>query len=219
MMEKGWMKMKRIFTISVIGSRGETRAELERALFLPADFYCVHTEMKKLTNKMKSSVLVANQMLFRPELQIHEAFINQSQKFYDSVPQKLTNDSAANVKLINDWVASKTQSRITTLVDSVDGSVEFLLLNAVYFIELSGLFSDPNLCGLIEQSGSLPVSDARHCAFLSLTEKGVEAGAASSVSFSRSFSSFNVVRPFILMVFNEEIDSLVFMGRVLHPEK
>ncbi|XP_060737046.1 plasma protease C1 inhibitor [Tachysurus vachellii] len=323
----------------LLGTRGDTRAELERGLFLPSDFSCVHSEMKKLSSRMKDSLLIANQMLFDPELKLREAFINQTQEFYDSVPQKLTNDSAANVKLINTWVADKTQNRITELVDSLDSSVNIILLNAVYFIgkwkgtfevkdqqhfttlsmeilsvpalyssnyylatsyiqvlkayvakfpltgknslyvllpfetgknqlevmetkltdknirnmvkemesiipvesevllpkvkllvntnlfillkklELPGLFSDPNLCGMIDQSSSMPLSDARHCAFLSLTEKGVEAAAASSVSFSRSFNNFHAMRPFVLMVFNEEINIPLFIGKVLHPDK
>ncbi|XP_047656208.1 plasma protease C1 inhibitor [Tachysurus fulvidraco] len=323
----------------LLGTRGETRAELERGLFLPSEFSCVHSEMKKLSSRMKDSLLIANQMLFHPELKLREAFINQTQEFYDSVPQKLTNDSAANVKLINTWVADKTQNRVTELVDSLDSSVNIILLNAVYFIgkwkgtfevkdqqqfttlsmellsvpalyssnyyvatsyiqglkayvakftltgknslyvllpfeagkngldimeakltdknvrnmvnemasiipvesevllpkvkllvntnlfillkklELPGLFSDPNLCGMIDQSSAMPLSDARHSAFLSLTEKGVEAAAASSVSFSRSFNNFHAMRPFVLMVFNEEVNIPLFTGKVLHPDK
>ncbi|XP_058246050.1 plasma protease C1 inhibitor [Hemibagrus wyckioides] len=322
----------------LLGTRGETRTELEQGLSLPSDFSCVHSEMKKLSSRMKDSVLIANQMLVNPELKFHEAYINQTREFYDSVPQKLTNDSEANVKLINSWVASKTQNRITKLVESVDPSAEFILLNAVYFIgkwkgtfqvtnkyftTLSGnmlsvptlyssnfnlatnynpelkayvgkftltgknslyillpasegekglqtleaqltdtniramvkematvvptqsevslpkvkllvntnlfkllkklglqeLFSDPNLCGMIDQSSSMPLSEARHCAFLSLTEKGVEAAAGSSVSYSRSFTNFNAMRPFVLLVFNEEVNIPLFLGKVLHPDQ
>lgn len=68
------------------------------------------------------------------DLKLHEAFVNQSQEFYNAVPQKLTNDSEVNVKMINNWVASKTQNQITELVDHFDESNEFILLNAVYFI-------------------------------------------------------------------------------------
>ncbi|KAK3540058.1 hypothetical protein QTP70_025374 [Hemibagrus guttatus] len=322
----------------LLGTRGETRTVLERGLFLPSDFSCIHSEMKRLSSRMKDSVLIANQMLFKAELKLREAFVNKTQEFYNSVPQKLTNDSEANVKLINTWVASKTQNRITNLVESVDPSAEFILLNAVYFIgkwkgtfevtnqyfttfsgnllyvptlyssnfnlatsyipelkayvakftltgknslyillptsegkkglqsleaqltdtnirgmvqemasviptqsevslpkvkllvntnlftllkklDLQDLFSDPNLCGMIDQSSSMSLSEARHCAFLSLTEKGVEAAAASSVSFSRSFSNFNAMRPFILLVFNEEINVPLFMGKVLRPDQ
>lgn len=62
-----------------------------------------------------------------------EAFINQSLEFYDAVPQQLTNDSVLNVKLINDWVAEKTNNKITELIKEVDPYTGFVLLNAVYF--------------------------------------------------------------------------------------
>lgn len=81
------------------------------------------------------------------------------------------------------------------------------------------LVDDPNLCGMFDQTSSMPLSDARHRAFLSLTEKGVEAAAVSSISFSRSYSIFTVTRPFVLMVWNEEINSPLFLGRVLYPQK
>ncbi|MCI4380476.1 hypothetical protein PGIGA_G00240420 [Pangasianodon gigas] len=322
----------------LLGTRGQTRTELERGLLLPPYFSCIHSEMKKLNNKMKDSILVASQMFFNQKLKLQEAFVNQSQEFYDSVPQKLTNNSETNLKLINDWVASKSQNRITGLVDFLDESTEIILLNAVYFIgkwkgtfevkdevfttfskgqlsvptlysssfylstsyihalkahvgkfdltgknslyillpisegkkglqateasltesniremvkemasvipalsevtlpkvklmvntdlltllkkfELAGLLEDPNLCGMFEQSSSTPLTDARHRAFLSLTEKGVEAVAASSISFSRSFGSFDATRPFVLMVWNEDINNPLFIGRVLNPKK
>jgi len=67
------------------------------------------------------------------EQQLGEAFINQSLEFYDAMPQKLTNDSDLNVKLINEWVADKTNKKITELITDVDHSTSFVLLNAVYF--------------------------------------------------------------------------------------
>lgn len=84
---------------------------------------------------------------------------------------------------------------------------------------LQELFSDPNLCGMIDHSSSMPLSEARHCAFLSLTEKGVEAAAGSSVSYSRSFTNFDAMRPFVLLVFNEEVNIPLFLGKVLHPDQ
>ncbi|KAF5880104.1 plasma protease C1 inhibitor-like, partial [Clarias magur] len=118
----------------LLGSRGETRSDLERTLSLPLSFSCIHFEMNKLRSRMKDSILIANQMFFQRELKLHEAFVNQTQEFYDFTPQKLTNDSEADVKMINSWVSSQTQGRIPELVDFLDESTEFVLLSAVYFI-------------------------------------------------------------------------------------
>ncbi len=65
-----------------------------------------------------------------------------------------------------------------------------LLTSPLFSSGLSDLFLNPNLCGIFPKESESFISDARHSAFLSLTEKGVEAAAATSISFSRSFSSF-----------------------------
>ncbi|KAK7145705.1 hypothetical protein R3I93_013442 [Phoxinus phoxinus] len=322
----------------LLGARGETRTQLEVALKLPPKFSCSHSELKSLKQVMKDTLRMASAMFYSPEQQLGEAFINQSQEFYDAMPQKLTNDSDLNVKLINDWVADKTNKKITQLITEVDPSTSFVLLNAVYFngkwktvfestnkwekfttfsdqakdvptlysskyslqmgyfkhlkaevgkfpltgknslyilvpptpsekdfllmenninyktieemvsemnkipiqtaevtlpiikltettpleellrnLGLSDLFLNPNLCGMFPGESESFISDARHSAFLSLTEKGVEVAAATSISFSRSFSTFSALRPFILILWSDEAAIPLFMGRIIDP--
>uniref|UniRef100_UPI003AADF467 plasma protease C1 inhibitor n=1 Tax=Centroberyx gerrardi TaxID=166262 RepID=UPI003AADF467 len=81
---------------------------------------------------------------------------------------------------------------------------------------LSSLFEEANLCGLYS-GGEMFLTDARHRAFLALTKDGVEAGAATSLSFSRSFPSFSALRPFILLLWSEQANVPLFMGRVTEP--
>ncbi|XP_055023927.2 plasma protease C1 inhibitor [Misgurnus anguillicaudatus] len=320
----------------LLGARAETRTQLENALKIPNDYSCVHSEMKRLKKLTKETVGMASTIYYAPDQTLGEAFINQSLEFYDSVPQKLTGDSDLNAKLINKWVEQKTHGKITHLVDDVDPSTMFVLVNAVYFnskwkmvfesmnkmaeftkfsdevenvpclfsskyklgisyiqnlqaqvgrfpltdknslyillpsttseesftkmeskinfdtisemvsemsnialqtaevtlpkiklavttplerlltsLGLSNLFDDPNLCGMTTEQS--PISDARHRAFLSLTEKGVEGAAATSISLSRSFPIFTALQPFILIVWNDEIGAPLFMGRIVDP--
>ncbi|XP_076841514.1 plasma protease C1 inhibitor isoform X1 [Brachyhypopomus gauderio] len=324
----------------LLGARGKTRTELESALSLPTEFSCIHLMMKKMRNESKESMVMAHQMFYNPEYEIKDTFVNQSMEFYDTEPEKLTNSSEKNVNMVNDWVSSKTNNKISQLIESVDPNTQFILLNAVYFIgkwkgsfdfkskrgsfsTLSGevvsvpilystkfelaisympslkaqvarfpltdhsslymvvpttvseeafslvevsmtdktifslvtqmesvpsmvsevtlpkiklmlntdlisllkkiglfeLFGDPNLCGMFPDHETVVLTDARHRAFLSLTEKGVEAAAASSISFSRSFSSFSAMKPFIFIVWSEQINCPLFMGRVLNPQQ
>ncbi|KAL2098095.1 hypothetical protein ACEWY4_007302 [Coilia grayii] len=86
-------------------------------------------------------------------------------------------------------------------------------------IGLRELFNDPNLCGIFPQQTRMPVvlSDARHRASLTLSENGVEAAAATSLSFARSFNSFSALQPFILVLWSDQANSPLFMGRVTHP--
>lgn len=329
-----------VLTHLLLGARGNTQAALESALRLPHSFACLHQEMKSLREKLRDSVEVASNIYHSPELQLSQMFINQSQLFYDAVPEKLTNDSDLNTKIINEWVAGKTNNRITDLVDSVSSNTLLMLLNTIYFngkwkmmfdkkttsapfltltgdmisvpvlysskyklahrysshvkaqvaafplsgrttlyillpqsaslkhlkeledrlddqsvramvkemektptetaevslpkinlsiktnlmeildtMGLSDLQFEPNLCGLSSEDRNPPLSlsDAQHRAFLSLTEKGVEAGAVSSLSFSRTFSSFTALRPFVLLLWNEQVNGPLFLGRVTEP--
>lgn len=81
---------------------------------------------------------------------------------------------------------------------------------------LSSLFEDANLCGLYSEN-RLVLTDARHRAFLALTEEGVEAGAVTSVAFSRSYLSFSALQPFIMMLWSDQASVPLFIGRVTDP--
>lgn len=81
---------------------------------------------------------------------------------------------------------------------------------------LSSLFEDANLCGLYSEE-RLVLDDARHRAFLALTEQGVEAGAVTSMSFSRSHPSFSALRPFIILLWSDQANVPLFIGRVTDP--
>ncbi|XP_048067384.1 plasma protease C1 inhibitor [Megalobrama amblycephala] len=322
----------------LLGARAETRTQLEQALKLPIEFSCLHFEMKKVKEVMKDTLSMASAMFYSPEEQVAEAFIKQSLEFYDAALQQLTNDSVLNVKLINEWVAEKTNNKITELIKEVDPFASLVLLNAVYFngkwktvfeptnkletftmfsdkvknvmalystkynlqmgylkslkaevgkfpltgknslyillpptssekdfllmekninyntikemvselskmpiqtaevtlpiiklketkqleelladMGLSDLFTKPNLCGMFPGEQESFISDIRHSASLSLTEKGVEAAAATSISFSRSFPSFTALRPFVLMLWNDAAEIPLFMGRIIDP--
>ncbi|XP_070972217.1 plasma protease C1 inhibitor-like [Oncorhynchus clarkii lewisi] len=326
-----------VLTHLLLGARGKTRRDMETALCLSHDFFCVHSEMKKLKLKLQDTLKMASQIYYNPNMKLSESFTNQSMQFYDADPVKLTNTSEVNVEMINSWVAKQTNNKIKELVDSVPAHTELLLLNAVYFngqwkmkfdaksktfpfvklngdtvkvpvlysakyklavqyvpalmaqvamfplsgasslfillppttkltdlqlvegkmtdravsqmveqmnqvspqatevtlpkikldirtemntllrkIGLSELFDSANLCGFYPDN-ELLLTEARHRAFLSLTEEGVEAGAATSLSFSRSFSSFSALRPFLMILWSDQAKVPLFVGRVTEP--
>lgn len=93
------------------------------------------------------------------------------------------------------------------------------LLITPAFVPLSGLstlFEGANLCGLYPED-RLILNDVRHKAFLALTEQGVEAGAATSMSFSRSYSAFSALQPFVLVLWSDVANVPLFIGRVTDP--
>ncbi|MEQ2258203.1 hypothetical protein XENORESO_011165, partial [Xenotaenia resolanae] len=81
---------------------------------------------------------------------------------------------------------------------------------------LSSLFEGASLCGISTDS-DLVLDEAKHKAFLALTERGVEAGAVTSMSFSRSFPTFSALRPFIMLLWSDQADVPLFIGKVMEP--
>lgn len=321
----------------LLGARADTRRAIESALCVPYDYHCVHLQTKKLRDKLSSSLQMASQIYYNPQMNLSESFTSQSIQFYEAEPVKLLETSEENTEMINSWVANKTKNKITHLVDSISPNAQLILLNAVsfsgqwnikfdpkprkgYFTKLDGdlvkvpllyhqkymvtmmyavelkaqvakfgltgesslyillprfnkvtdlqqveekmtdtavlqmieqmkttapqqmevtlpqiklevqpdmnllikklglssLFERPNLCGLYSEE-PLVLDDARHKAFLALTEQGVEAGAVTAMSFSRSFPTFSAMRPFILLLWNDQANVPLFIGRVTDP--
>lgn len=79
---------------------------------------------------------------------------------------------------------------------------------------LSSLFEDANLCGLYSEDRLL-LDDVRHRAFLALTDQGVEAVAVSSATFSRTYNSFSALQPFVFLLWSDQANVPLFVGRVI----
>ncbi|XP_043940033.1 plasma protease C1 inhibitor [Protopterus annectens] len=115
----------------LLGTRGETKDQLEEALQYPKDFTCVHEALKKILTSRP--FLSASQIFIHPDMKLYESFLEQSDFYYGIRPQKLTNDSAKNVQMVNNWISEYTNHKIPELVDDVSPDVQMILLNAVYF--------------------------------------------------------------------------------------
>lgn len=75
---------------------------------------------------------------------------------------------------------------------------------------------DLNLCGLTEDP-DLQVSTMKHQTLLELTETGVEAAAASTISVARNLVIFEVQQPFLFLLWDQQHKFPVFMGRIYDP--
>ncbi|XP_054998448.1 plasma protease C1 inhibitor isoform X2 [Sorex araneus] len=75
---------------------------------------------------------------------------------------------------------------------------------------------DLNLCGLTDDP-DLQVSAMEHQAVLELTESGVQAAAATSLSVARNLLLFEVEQPFLYVLWDQQHRFPVFMGRVHDP--
>ncbi|XP_004645897.1 plasma protease C1 inhibitor [Octodon degus] len=118
-----------LLTQVLLGAGDSTRSNLEGVLSYPKDFTCVHQALQALVNK---GVTSASQIFHSPDLLIKDSFVNASQRLYGSSPQVLGNDSAADVGLINSWVAKNTGYKVRGLLHSLPPDIRLMLFNAVH---------------------------------------------------------------------------------------
>ncbi|XP_067834851.1 plasma protease C1 inhibitor-like [Heptranchias perlo] len=83
---------------------------------------------------------------------------------------------------------------------------------------LQDVLLQPNLCGMTF-ARRVEISAATHRAVLTVDEEGVEAAAVTSISVARHVLVFEVLRPFLLLLWNEALGYPLFMGRVLDPSQ
>nr|XP_047923917.1 alpha-2-antiplasmin isoform X1 [Anser cygnoides] len=89
------------------------------------------------------------------------------------------------------------------------------LNNVLSQMGLQELFTSPDLQKISDES--LFVSSIQHQSSLELKEDGVEGSAATSVVISRSLSAFSLDRPFLFIIFEEEMGVPLFIGSVQNP--
>ncbi|XP_021049778.1 plasma protease C1 inhibitor [Mus pahari] len=118
-----------LLTQVLLGAGDNTKSNLESILSYPKDFACVHQALKGFSSKGVTSV---SQIFHSPDLAIRDTYVNASQSLYGSSPRVLGPDSAANLELINTWVAENTNHKIRELLDGLPSDTRLILLNAVY---------------------------------------------------------------------------------------
>lgn len=113
-------------------------------------------------------------------------------------------------------VRSAATQRIEVTLPQIKLNAEQDMSVLMKRLGLFSLFEGANLCGLSAE-GPLILNEAKHKAFLALTEKGVEAAAVTALGFSRSFLAFSALRPFILLLWSDTAEVPLFIGRVTEP--
>lgn len=124
------------------GARGETAAEMKRALALeavpsPHAAYGTLLRSWQIDPKLPFSLEVANRLFAAERFTLTPAFVSLTGDHYlapvEAVPFETAPDDAR--ARINDWVADKTKQKIAPLLPpgSVDADTRLVLTNAVYF--------------------------------------------------------------------------------------
>jgi len=115
----------------LLGACDETKDRLEKLLFYPKEFACVHRALKALGKS--EGLTSANAIFYQPTLKMSSEFHNLTSTFYRTKLKPLTNNTHQAVTDINSWVSEHTSNKIKQLLDDLDPDAQMVLLNAVYF--------------------------------------------------------------------------------------
>ncbi|XP_074078171.1 antithrombin-III [Macrotis lagotis] len=143
----------------------------------------------------------------------------RSGKPLDKVERDLTPD------ILREWLEGLEETVMAVYLPRFRIEDNFSLKDNLQQMGLEDLF-DPDrakLPGIIaEDQGNLFVSDAFHKAFLEVNEEGSEAAASTTAVISgRSLNfnrvTFNANRPFLVLIREVALNTIIFMGRISNP--
>jgi serine protease inhibitor len=76
---------------------------------------------------------IANSVWCRNGFPIYQTFLNDCSNYFDAETSNLDFDSQGAVEIINNWVSSKTNGKITSILTSIDPYMVLYVINAIYF--------------------------------------------------------------------------------------
>ncbi|KAM4628978.1 antithrombin-III [Polymixia lowei] len=134
-------------------------------------------------------------------------------------------EESLDLNKLTGWLDNMREITVSVQIPRFRVEDSFSLKEKLQTMGLTDLFSSQraSLPGMLDDEGdNLYISDAFHKAFLEVNEEGSEAAAVTavvaigrSINFNREVFVAN--RPFLLLIRESTINSLVFTGRVADP--
>ncbi|KFQ21843.1 Neuroserpin, partial [Merops nubicus] len=134
----------------------------------------------------------------------------------------VTLEPLVKASLINEWANSVKKQKVEVYLPRFTVEQEIDLKDVWRGLGITELFSSSaDLTGMSDNK-ELYLAKAFHKAFLEVNEEGSEAAAASGmIAISRMavlYPQVIVDHPFFFLVRNRRTGTVLFMGRVMHPE-
>jgi len=127
------------FAMAYNGADSDTKTEMEKAMKLNGlTTEQINSSYKMLINALQSldkDVVfeIANAIFYADGFSVKPDFLNINKTIYDAEVSKLNFSSPEAVETINDWVADKTNDKISKIIDQLSPLDRMVLLNAIYF--------------------------------------------------------------------------------------
>jgi len=121
------------------GADGDTKVAMEKILELYGlTVDEINENYKTLIDALASvdpKVLmsIANSIWYKQEFDVEQDFINVNQDYFYAEVSPLDFNDPESVTTINNWVANKTNDKITEILDEIPVDAVMYLINAIYF--------------------------------------------------------------------------------------
>lgn len=121
------------------GADGDTKEAMEKTLELSGFTIDEINENYKMLIDALSSVdpkvlmSIANSIWYKHTFEVEQDFINVNQNYFYAEVSPLNFYDPDAVTTINNWVADKTNDKITEILDAIPADAVMYLINAIYF--------------------------------------------------------------------------------------
>ncbi|XP_015677649.1 neuroserpin [Protobothrops mucrosquamatus] len=133
-----------------------------------------------------------------------------------------TLEPLVKAQLIEEWATSMKKQKVEVYLPRFTIEQEIDLKDALKGVGITEVFSQSADLTAMSDNKELYLSKAVHKSILEVNEEGSEAAAASGmIAISRMavlYPQIIVDHPFFFVVRNRIIGTIIFMGRVMHPE-
>lgn len=121
------------------------------------------------------------------------------------------------------WNSAFQKKNGTILLPSFQLEYEVLLNELLVNLGMATAFSrHANFSKMIEEINSLAISEVKQKTFVDVNEEGTEAAASTSVAIAETSAPVDsfymkVDRPFVIVITDDETDTILFMGSIANP--
>ncbi|OKH38146.1 proteinase inhibitor I4 serpin [[Phormidium ambiguum] IAM M-71] len=121
------------------GAAGDTQQAMAQTLQLQGMSLAeINQSQLALTQSLtkidpKVQLDIANSLWLKQEFPFKPEFLQTTEKYYQAKITNLDFNNPNSVNIINDWVSQNTNSKIPTIIDSIEPSAVLFLINAIYF--------------------------------------------------------------------------------------
>jgi len=126
-------------SMTLNGAAGDTYDDLNESLdldgksldWINSTYHKLMTEMIPVDKQV--SVGIGNSVWVEKSLPVKPEFVTDLITWYSAEAHELNVSDPAAVKTVNNWIAEKTNDKITEMLDNLDPGMKMLLINAICF--------------------------------------------------------------------------------------